>query len=116
MRFVAGYFLILLEKFHGLARGAYYLVGWIGLKLLGGGLHDAVHPDFKFEAGNWRELLPAWLQHVPFEINSWLFWSVMALIVVASMISKPRPPANAQEAHATSPSERMAAVPTAKSL
>jgi YkoY family integral membrane protein len=50
MRFVAGYFLRLLERFQGLARGAYYLVAWIGVKLLGGGLHDAVHPSFKVEA------------------------------------------------------------------
>ncbi len=109
MRFVAGYFLILLEKFQGLARGAYYLVGWIGMKLLGSGLHDAVHPDFPISAGNWRENLPGWLLDVPFEINSWLFWSVMGLIVVASMISKPRPPANAKEIHSTSSSDHLMA-------
>src|SRR4051812_2178076 len=33
MRFVAGYFIILLERFSGLAAGAYVLVAWIGLKL-----------------------------------------------------------------------------------
>ena len=39
MRFVAGYFIILLERFSGLAAGAYVLVAWIGLKLIGSGLH-----------------------------------------------------------------------------
>jgi YkoY family integral membrane protein len=90
MRFVAGYFLILLDRFHGLAKGAYYLVGWIGLKLLGGGLHEAVHPKFAPAPGNWRENLPTWVHDIPFEINAWLFWSVMGLIVVASLLYKPR--------------------------
>jgi YkoY family integral membrane protein len=94
MRFVAGYFLILLDRFHGLAKGAYYLVGWIGLKLFGGGLHDAVHPNFVPPAGNWREYLPSWLHQVPFEVNGWLFWAVMALIIVASLLYKPKLPAN----------------------
>ena len=58
MRFVAGYFLILLDHFHGLAVGAYYLVGWIGLKLLGGGLDEALHPrHFVPAPGGWRESL-----------------------------------------------------------
>ena len=63
MRFVAGYFLILLDRFHGLAVGAYYLVGWIGLKLLGGGFYDALHPNPKYfipPPGDWRERVPAW--------------------------------------------------------
>ncbi len=90
MRFVAGYFLILLDRFQGLARGAYYLVGWIGMKLVGDGLHDAVHPGFATEAGNWREGLPAWAHQIPLEIHPALFWGVMALIVVVSMASKPR--------------------------
>ena len=92
MRFVAGYFLILLERFHGLAKGAYYLVGWIGLKLLGGGLHDAVHPSFVPPANNWRGSLPAWAHDLPLEINVWLFWAVMALIIVASLAYKPKRP------------------------
>ena len=91
MRFVAGYFLVLLDRFHGLARGAYLLVGWIGLKLLGGGLHDAVHPSFDPPPGNWREGLPSWVEQVPFEINSWMFWAIMGLIVVASLLAKPKP-------------------------
>ena len=91
MRFVAGYFLILLEHFHGLAVGAYYLVGWIGLKLLGGGLDDAFRPDhFKPMPGGWRESIPNWALQLPLEMNAWVFWGGMALIIVASMLSKPR--------------------------
>ncbi len=93
MRFVAGYFLILLDRFHGLASGAYYLVGWIGLKLIGGGLHDAVHPDPRVYVpgpGNWREGLPAWAGSIPLEMNRWIFWVGMALIVTASLAYKPR--------------------------
>jgi YkoY family integral membrane protein len=112
MRFVAGYFLILLDKFRGLAAGAYYLVGWIGLKLLGGGLHDAVHPSFTVSTGNWRENLPTWLNQVPFEINAWIFWSVMALIVIVSLIAKPKPPSKTEEeTKATKPTELIAMHP-----
>jgi YkoY family integral membrane protein len=70
MRFVAGYFIILLERFHGLAVGAYVLVAWIGVKLVVSGLHSA--------------------QYLPIEINEWLFWGGMILVVVASMFYKPR--------------------------
>jgi YkoY family integral membrane protein len=96
MRFVAGYFLILLDRFQGLAKGAYYLVGWIGLKLLGGGLHDAVHPGFPIAPGNWRESLPAWTNSLPLEIHGYLFWTVMALIVLVSLAYKPKRPKDAQ--------------------
>src|SRR5262249_16257897 len=41
MRFVVRYFVTLLDRFPGLAEGAYYLVAWIGLKLLISGFHDA---------------------------------------------------------------------------
>ena len=91
MRFVAGYFLVLLDRFQGLAKGAYYLVGWIGLKLLGGGLHDAVHPGFVPGPGNWRENLPAWADQITLEIPSVVFWAVMGLIIVASLAYKPKP-------------------------
>lgn len=90
MRFVAGYFLILLDRFHGLAKGAYYLVGWIGLKLFGDGLDDALHPGFNPPAGDWREGLPAWTARLPLEMNSWLFWAGMGLIIVASLLYKPK--------------------------
>jgi YkoY family integral membrane protein len=77
MRFVAGLFILLLERFHGLAVGAYVLVAWIGLKLVWSGFHTASQ---------------AW---VPFEMNEFVFWGGMFLIVVTSMLYKPRgkPPA-----------------------
>ena len=44
MRLVAGVFLVLLDRYKGLAGGAYVMVAWIGLKLIAGGIHDAIHP------------------------------------------------------------------------
>jgi predicted tellurium resistance membrane protein TerC len=70
MRFVVRYFLILLERFPGLEEGAYYLVAWIGLKLLISGFHS----------GNFIKY------HVP----EWLFWLVMLVIAAASLLIKPR--------------------------
>ena len=71
MRFVAGYFIILLDRFSGLAAGAYFLVAWIGLKLIGSGLHDYRHD-------------------LPLEMSEWFFWGGMLLILVASLIYRPR--------------------------
>jgi len=76
MRFVVRYFLILLERFPGLDEGAYYLVAWIGLKLMISGFHT-----------------PGYL---PFHIPEWLFWVGMLLIAVVSLLVKPR--ATAREA------------------
>jgi YkoY family integral membrane protein len=73
MRFVAGYFIILLDRFSGLATGAYFLVAWIGLKLIGSGLHDYRHD-------------------LPLEMSEWFFWGGMLLILAASLIYKPRTP------------------------
>jgi predicted tellurium resistance membrane protein TerC len=70
MRFVAGLFILLLERFHGLAVGAYVLVAWIGLKLVWSGLENA--------------------EYLPWEFSEWIFWVGMLLIVVASMMYKPR--------------------------
>ncbi|GAC1474012.1 MAG: TerC family protein [Isosphaeraceae bacterium] len=70
MRFVAGYFILLLDRFKGLEAGAYGLVAWIGLKLVIGGLHDA-----------------RWIH---FELKEWLFWLGMLAIVVLSLLYKPR--------------------------
>lgn len=70
MRFVAGGFIVLLEKFHGLATGAYVLVAWIGIKLIASGLNKA--------------------RYLPAEMPEALFWTVMVLIVVASLCSKRR--------------------------
>jgi YkoY family integral membrane protein len=70
MRFVVGYFLILLDRFPGLEEGAYYLVAWIGLKLLISGFY---HADL-----------------LGFHIPEWLFWLGMLVIAAVSMIVKPR--------------------------
>jgi YkoY family integral membrane protein len=77
MRFVVRYFLILLERFPGLEEGAYYLVAWIGLKLLLSGYHQYISgvPDLK---------------HLAFHIPEPLFWVVMLLIAGASLVVKPR--------------------------
>jgi YkoY family integral membrane protein len=74
MRFVVRYFLILLERFPGLENGAYYLVAWIGLKLLISGLHSGEFTG----------------KYVKFHIPEWLFWIVMLLIAAASMLITPR--------------------------
>jgi YkoY family integral membrane protein len=75
MRFVVKYFLILLERFPGLDDGAYYLVAWIGLKLLVSGLHAR--------------------GYLPFHIHEAIFWLGMIAIAVLSLVIKPagrRPP------------------------
>jgi YkoY family integral membrane protein len=92
MRFVAGYFLILLEKFAGLATGAYYLVGWIGIKLVGSGFHNALHPPLDSVAPAWHDRVPEWAFKVPLEMSEWVFWGGMGLIVVISMLYKPKTP------------------------
>lgn len=69
MRFVVKYFLILLERFPGLDDGAYYLVAWIGLKLLVSGLHSG--------------------RYVPFHIPELAFWLGMVLIGCLSLVLKP---------------------------
>ncbi len=72
MRFVVRYFVILLDRFPGLAQGAYALVAWIGLKLVVSGLHSG--------------------ELIPFHINDWIFWSVMSLIAVFSFVIRPSGP------------------------
>lgn len=67
MRLVAGGFLKLLDRFPGLENGAYLLVGWIGIKLA---LMTA------------QEEL-SWFPDI---MTAPLFWSVMALIFVGSML------------------------------
>jgi YkoY family integral membrane protein len=70
MRFVAGYFITLLERYRGLEASAYSLVAWIGLKLVIGGLHTA--------------------KIITFEMNEWLFWLGMLAIVVVGFLYKPK--------------------------
>jgi YkoY family integral membrane protein len=70
MRFVALYFVLLLDRFPGLAEAAYWLVAWIGLKLVISGLHYA--------------------ESITFHIPEVLFWSVMIGIAALGMVIKPR--------------------------
>jgi YkoY family integral membrane protein len=70
MRLVVRYFVTLLDRFPGLAQGAYVLVAWIGLKLVISGFHSA--------------------HYIGFQINEWIFWSVMLAIAVLSFIIQPR--------------------------
>jgi len=90
MRFVAGYFIVLLEKFHGLETGAYALVAWIGLKLVVGGLHRA--------------------HFLSYEINEWAFWVGMLAIVVVGFLYKPapKPPTSPEDAAVVEQVARMA--------
>lgn len=89
MRLVAGFFLILLEKFKGLAEGAYLLVGWIGIALVESGVAHAMHPRHPIGPGDWQNQAPGWLRTLP-EIPEWIFWSVMVLIVIGSLIYTPK--------------------------
>jgi YkoY family integral membrane protein len=93
MRFVAGKFLNLLERFPGLARGAYYLVGWIGLKLIGSGFHHALFRNGKRVVGGWfgNVPIPDWLGRI-LEMPSWAFWGGMIAIVVLSVVLGPKRP------------------------
>ena len=69
MRFVVRYFVTMLDRFPGLAEGAYYLVAWIGLKLVVSGIYDA--------------------KYIPHHIPEWLFWTVMLAIAIISIFVKP---------------------------
>jgi YkoY family integral membrane protein len=73
MRFVVRYFLMLLDRFPGLAQGAYFLVGWIGLKLL-------INGFYKTEIG----------EDLGFHIPGPVFWAGMLLIAVLSLVIRPR--------------------------
>jgi YkoY family integral membrane protein len=77
MRFAVRYFLMLLDRFPGLAEGAYYLVAWIGLKLFVNGLHDGAVRLRREE-------------YLPYHIPEWLFWVGMLLIAIVSLVAKPR--------------------------
>ncbi len=90
MRFVAGYFIRLLDRFPGLAGGAYYLVAWIGLKLVGSGFHDALNPPIDAPKPAWHGRMPDWAFRVPLEMPWWLFWAGMVLIVVVSLVVRPK--------------------------
>ncbi len=78
MRFVVRYFVLLLDRFPGLAEGAYFLVAWIGLKLTVSGLSDAAQHLFGEDKVR------------PFHIPEVVFWSGMILIMVLSFVIKPK--------------------------
>jgi YkoY family integral membrane protein len=94
MRFVAGLFLIALRRFPNLAVGAYVLVAWIGLELLGSGFNSALHPPaingHPRAPAVWVGALPAWVQALHLEMPTWFFWAGMGLIAVLSMLFQPR--------------------------
>jgi YkoY family integral membrane protein len=77
MRFVVRYFISLLDRFPGLAEGAYYLVAWIGLKLTISGVSDGV-VSFYGEKVH------------PFHMPDWIFWTGMLVIVILSFLIKPK--------------------------
>lgn len=87
MRYVAGVILVLLERFKGLATAAYYLVAWIGVKLIVSGLHRLLHGDLL--AGNVLAKVPPWVMGLP-ELPPWLFWGGMGLIVVVGLVGGPK--------------------------
>jgi YkoY family integral membrane protein len=95
MRLVAGVFLVLLNRYQGLANGAYVLVGWIGLKLIGSALHTAFESTRGtggvLTRGDWRAVVPQPIREFPWEIPDWLFWVGMAVILVASLLVRRRP-------------------------
>jgi YkoY family integral membrane protein len=89
MRFVVRYFLMLLDRFPGLAEGAYYLVAWIGLKLFINGLHDGA-----IQHGMER--------YLPFHVPEMVFWAGMVVIATVSLVVTPRPrPGDEEDAAAT---------------
>lgn len=95
MRLVAGLFLVLLDRFKGLAAGAYVLVAWIGIKLVQTGMVDAFNPSRHHKdigplpAGAWQSHVPEWLRSMP-EMPEWMFWTGMVVIIVASLLYRPR--------------------------
>lgn len=95
MRLVAGFFLRLLDRFKGLAEGAYLLVGWIGVALVESGLVHAFAHGKDLPPTAWQHQLPEWLRAMP-ELPEWLFWTVMGLIVLGSLLYKPRQPAHSE--------------------
>ncbi len=89
MRMVAGLFLVLLKTFGGLATGAYVMVAWIGIHLVGGGLHMAFHPAGK-DRSAWLARVPGWVKDLPWEMPDGLFWAGMGMILVFSLIYRPK--------------------------
>ena len=117
MRLVAGVFLVLLNRYAGLASGAYLLVAWIGLKLIGSGIHSGFNTDaHSFPKGlggqvaeaapgaTWRDSFPDWIRNFTWEMPDWFFWAGMAAIVIGSLMYRPRSTTgHGHSAHAPQP-------------
>ena len=69
MRFVAGFFLKLIQRFPGLEDGAYLLVGWIAVKLT---LVTCQEEIASF----------------PILMTPWIFWGGMIIILAGSFLWK----------------------------
>jgi YkoY family integral membrane protein len=90
LRFAAGGFIKVLERYPVLDNVAYALVGWVGVKLLmlsGNNMTETLNPGFT-------------IPHMP----TWLFWTVMtAIIVVGCFVAFRNPneePLSEDAAHA----------------
>ena len=83
MRYVAQYFLKLLDTYTALESSAYLLVGWIGLKLAletyGQQTHLAAVEAARAAGEEYHTGMPAWL-----------FWSVMAVLFFGAFLFKNR--------------------------
>jgi YkoY family integral membrane protein len=79
MRYLAGWVLVLLNRFRGLSRCADFLVAWIGVKLVGEGLRRALTRAAASSGHGWRNLIPEWAIGL-LAMPAWLFWAGMLLI------------------------------------
>jgi YkoY family integral membrane protein len=79
LRFAAGFFIRLLERFPALDTVAYTLVAWVGVKL---SLMAGHNFGRSFEAQNRPSPLPFTIHEMPVPV----FWSVMAVIVVVGTL------------------------------
>ena len=90
MRYVATLFLVLLRRFPGLVVGAYYLVCWIGLNLVGSGLfHATYRKGVRLHRGDILDRVPDAVARW-FDMPSWLYWGGMLAIILLSIIYRPR--------------------------
>ena len=79
MRFAAGYFVTLLEKRPGLETAAFFVVGWVGVKL---GVYALSHPELAI-------LSEGSAKGAPWKIT---FWVVLVLIgLFGWILSKEKP-------------------------
>lgn len=77
MRFVAGQFIELMKKYPGLEKGAYLIVGWIGLKLA---MVTLCHPEVAVFPHDLPENI----------IYKTIFWTGLIGMFIGSMLWKPK--------------------------